>query len=536
MTMQLESRTTRRAAFGLILGLSLGALSACDSLLEVDLPHLLTDAALGPDGTAETQVNSAIALFECGSSAFANLRSVTRTYWSRLPVPGGICTDSTPTPGAGDCDSASNDRSFFDQIAGARALLTTAPERLVATAEGTGSGVYDRIQDEWNLGQPGERLSAIAAIYVAASLDLFGEFMCEASIDGSDLMTPTDVLDLAEEWITDRALVHIGNFGDFTMPFGIASSATTMAMGLRARIRWANGDLAGAAADAATVPDDFTAWVTRETGSTRRNKTYHSARANGFSGMYGIIDWWLPGIRRPNPVTGVAWPNPIPFTGYIFLGIMPDGRALEAGNLPVRWAEEIRDINDDPIPLGNGAVVDTRVPHIKKPIQGPEPREVPDNYASEDENEPLVLWREMRLIEADFALSQGNLQGVIDIVNALRVFHNLLPISGAYLATLQADADEVRYMLLEERRRELFASSGRYWSTKIQNTDLLWFPRRQGQTPFNTYDLLGGVRLLFDPDTYLLNPHFVERGGNDARTTGLYLVADEPGTRGTLHK
>jgi hypothetical protein len=47
-----------------------GALGACDSLLEADLPYLLTDAAIQGAGTAETQVNSAQALFECGISTF----------------------------------------------------------------------------------------------------------------------------------------------------------------------------------------------------------------------------------------------------------------------------------------------------------------------------------------------------------------------------------------------------------------------------------------------------------------------------------
>ena len=105
-------------------------------------------------------------------SAFANFALGHEDVLEQVAGSGRNLHRFDPNPGGGDCDSASNDRSFFDQIAGARALLTTAPERLVDTAEGTGSGVYDRIQDEWNLGQPGERLSAIAAIYVASKSPL----------------------------------------------------------------------------------------------------------------------------------------------------------------------------------------------------------------------------------------------------------------------------------------------------------------------------------------------------------------------------
>ena len=164
------------------------------------------------------------------------------------------------------------------------------------------------------------------------------------------------------------------------MPHGIASSAQSMAISMRARFRWATGNLSGAAADAATIPQGCTAWVTREQGATRRNKIYHAATEVGFSGMLGINTWWNPAIRRPNPATGQLWPDPIPFTGYFFLGIMPDGRALEAGNLPVVWAEEVRDANGDPISTGNGAVADSRVQHHIQPSQGPGPEDVPDKY------------------------------------------------------------------------------------------------------------------------------------------------------------
>ena len=378
------------------------------------------------------------------------------------------------------------------------------------------------MEDEWDLGPDEERLKAIAAIYVTATLDHFGEFVCESALDGSDLITPTEMLNLAEEW-TDRALGHIGNTpgGDFAMPHGISTSARQMAMGLRARIRWANGDLAGAAADAATIPDGYFAYVTRETGEQRRNKTYHAARSIGFGGMLGVNDWWEPQIRDPNPATGERWPNPIPFTGYLFLGIMPgDGRALEPGNYPVVLADVIRDEGNEPLFLNNGAVADTRVQHIKKAIQGPDEEWVPDNYKAEDDDEPLVSWEEMRFIEVDFALSQGNLQRAIDIVNNLRRVADLPLISGDYQASLLADRDQVRYMLVEERRRELFASGARYYAFKIQNTDLLWFPRRQGQTPFQGYGLLGAVRFLFAADEYETNPYFIARGGQDARGTG----------------
>ena len=486
----------RSAALGLIFGLSV---TGCDSLLVVDLPHLLTDAAIEDQSTAEVQVNSAIALFECSYTAFGLMAMGAEDVMESIAGVAGGQHRYDETADGGTCDTSASSDAWVNGMFGSRALLSNDPQLFHATAEGTARGVYDRMQSDWDLGAEGDRLSAIAAIYVAAALTHMGEFLCESAIDGSVLLTPSDMLGMAEDWITNRALVHIAANpgGDFVMPFGIATSANRMALALRARIRWANGDLPGARADALSVlgaEPDFNAWVTRENGETRRNKIFHAATFVAFSGGLGINTWWNGAIRNPNPATGLIWPQDLPFTGYLFMGIMPDGRTLEAGNFPVAWAEELRDSNDDPIPTNNGSVADSRTKHLFKTIQGSSVREVPDRYSADDDDVPYMTWEELRLIEADYERSQGNLQGVIDIVNMLRTDKSLPLISGAYQVTLLASTTEVRFMLIEERRREFYAEGGRYWSTKIQNTDLTWFPRGQGTTPDQGYNYQGAVR------------------------------------------
>jgi hypothetical protein len=504
----------------LLLGVSLATMTACESLLEADIPHLLTDAAIQGPESAETQINSIIALFECGYTAFG-LTALGPEDVMESVAGAGAQHHYQAAPSTGNCDGSSASTAYFDQLMGARAMVSNDPAKLVPTATGPANGVYDRINGEWQLGATGERLSAIAAIYMGASLTHFGEFLCEMAFDGSDMITPPEVLGLAEDWITDRALVHINTVGDFAMPNGASSSARLMALSIRSRIHWANRDYAAAAADAATVlaaNPNFVAWITREAGETRRNKIYHSATAVGFSGGLGVNTWWNGAIRSPNPVTGQLWPTQIPFTGYLFLGIMPDGRTLEAGNLPVRYAQEIRDGQRNPIPLNNGAVPDTRVQHIYKGIQGPNPREVPNRYTADENDIPYMTWQELRLIQADYAFSQGNFPAVIDHINALRAFANLPQISGAYRASL-TNATAVRHLLIEERRREFYAEGGRYWSTKIQNTDLLWFPRAQGSTTTG-YNYAGVVRQHFPTDEFETNPYFIARGGLSARGTG----------------
>ena len=525
----------QKAGRALTLVAAVGALSACDDLLEVDLPHILTDAAIEGAASAPVQVNSAIALFECGYTHFGLMglgaedvaQSIAGVY------SGGHVYDHTPDTGT--CDGSDTNDSWFDQIMGARAMLSSDPALMTptgasVTAVGEANGVYDKIvSGEFALGAPGERLAAIGALYTAMSITHLGEFVCDIGLDGSELYTPLQALDVADAWV-GRALTHIGNYGDFAMPFGVAASAQNMATAVRARLLWASQDLAGAntAAGAVLAADpEFVAWVTREAGDTRRNKIWFNVSSVGFSGMLGINDWWNPANYGPNPATGTPWPSPIPFTGYLFLGIYPDGRALEAGNQPVRWAEEFRQLGEDPTPLANGAVEDTRVLHFKKTIQGPAPEEVPATYSGDDSDIPYMTWQELKLIQADYQLHEvGGAAGhaaAIGLVNEIRTAAGLPTITGAYLTTLTDgtnDAAEVRAMLLEERRRELFNEGARYWSTKIQNTDMLWFPRYQGQTPFQGYNLLGAVRQLFASDEYESNLNWVAAGAQNARGTG----------------
>jgi len=530
-------RLGRWGARALALGMSLGALSACDSLLEADLPYLLTDAAIEGPETAETQTNSMQALFECGISTFGWIAMGHEDVFESVAGVAGGAHIFRADPNTGLCGDADNDQSWFDQIMGARALGSTDPAKfpLAPNAEGAGQGVYDKLTGEFNLGAPGERLSAIAAFYIATAMNHFGTFYCEGAIDSSDLIPGTAFLTMAEQWV-DRALTHVNNYGDFTMPNNAAASAQNATLALRAQIRWAAGNLAGAADDAAAVlasDPQFESYVTREAGDTRRNRVFQaggSLTRAGFSGILGLNTWWNGATRPPNPATGQLWPQTIPHTGYIFLGIGPDGATYDANYYPVRWALEERDGNGDPVvPAGNTAVEDTRTLTLFASIQGPEKREVPAKYTDDADDMPMASWRELRLILAEWQNTVNNNQAAaIAQVNILRTFHNLPLISGAFEASLLGNQLATRNMLYEEARREYFAEGlGRFWALKIKNTDIAWFPRRQGQTPANGYNLLGGVRLHFPNDEYTNNPSVSAAGGLALRGT-LCPTAEAP--------
>jgi hypothetical protein len=320
-----------------------------------------------------------------------------------------------------------------------------------------------------------------------------------------------------------------------------------MMIAMRAQFALAAGRLADANADALTVlgaAPTFEAFATRESGSQRRNKVYDAGTSAKFSGMIGLNTFWNGPTRPPNPATGTTWPSQIPFTGYIFLGIMPDGRTLQANNHAVRWAEELRcsgpadsrgcGTAEQPVSLANGAAADPRVTHRFESIQGPAKREVPTKYTSQDSDIPLVTWRELTLIRARFENEVNNNQAAaIALINGLRGVGvpDISNTGGTLLTELTNGADdaalvgttdqeEMRMIILEEARRELYGGeNGRWYQWKIQNTDLMWFPRFQGFTQ-SGYRLQGGVRLTFPNDEFDRNEFFQAAGGRAARGMG----------------
>lgn len=466
-------------------------LAACDH--PPPLEYRIDPAAL------ELELQEAIADFECGYTTFAWIAMGHEDALASLAGVSQTTHVYRADAATGECETESFAPTWFDPIMGARAQISNAAE----------TGLYDLMRAE----PPGpeiERLAAIAAIYMAAALAHFGEFYCEVTFDGGDLRTPDAVLEEAEAWLTDRALVHVASRGDFALPGGVATSARTTALALRARIRWARGDLAGAASDAAEVPYGFAAWITREDSPTRRNKVYYAGRTAA-SPMLRMNDWWS---GAANPATGAPWASPIPFTGYLFLGVGPDGRAVDDLGRPVLWAEEMRDHNLDVIPRGGGIVADPRVPHEFVGISGAEVPERPTKYTSAADDIPLVSWREMWLILAE---AEGG-QVAIDRIDDLRAAASLPPVT--YVDGATASPEQIRFMILEERRRELFGEGGRHWASKLHNLDVAWFPRGEGTTPFAGYPYRGGVRLAMPEEEYLTNPHLLARGGLAARGTG----------------
>lgn len=462
---------------------AIGALAGCDSLLEVDLPAAVTSDALENPSTAAVQVNSVIAGVECAYSSLAiDAAGMEDNFQMVSGVAGGYSQyDDTPT--GGGCDGGPYTQSWVN------ALLT---------ARGQGYGVYESVSG-WAIANQ-QRMLATLALYNAVTLGVFGEFFCEFAINASPLMTYGETLDEAEDW-ADLVFTHApATFAITTLQGTITTDIHQTTYALRARLKYANGDLPGAAADAALVNDGHMAWILREDGEDRRNMVSSTqgngggVQAAGFlqgpvrlavGNPYGISELG----SHPN---GTPWPDPVPFTGYIDLAIeTATGRAVSDAGHALTLAD-------------GGTEADTRVEHALGPTAGGVDNVI-QKYPSLSDDIPLVNWREMRLIQAENA---GAGSAGVDFVNEIRAADGLPEVAGAYRTLVEGNADRFDDLIIEERRRALWLEA-RFWSTKILKNEKLWFPRGIGswENANATYGLGGGVRLLMPQAEYEINPN-----------------------------
>ena len=462
-------RVTRRTGVAATLGLAL-ALGACSDLLDVTLPAQLTDDVLVSPVGAGVQINTIIAAFEGQMSDFNWVLSGHEDANEIYLMSPSASSGTTRVEGtAGQFNGFSVARKFARDL-------------------------HEKLDKEWTVQQVPQRQQylAITSLYEGAVFNWMASSLCEGTVDGGPLLTQKQMHAEAERLLT-RAITEIGT-SDFALPYGVSSSALTMAYGLRAQRRWMDGDKAGAKADAERVPARFNAFITREATDVRRNLPYYAGTASGFAELKGVNDWWKGPQQPANPVTGRTWPVVIPFTGYTELGILPDGRAIRDDGLPIRRAGLYRTAGEDQ------AVADSRVRFRVGQVQGKGSGYINAKWASEGDDVPLVNWKEMVLIRAEV---EGG-QRAIDLVNELRVADNLPRVTYAS----PNNAPQIKYMIIEERRRALFLE-GRFYYTKLQNLDLLWFPRKSGTVPGGA-NYQGGVRFAMPDAEYLLNKNITD--------------------------
>jgi len=493
-------------------------LAGCDKLLEVNLPAAVTSEAINDPSVAGVLVNSVMANVECGYSSMAMDAAGYEDNWQRYSGVAGNYSEYGVTPSGGTCDNDSYSQEWIDPF---------------LTARGQGYDTYAKISNWGDAVPDKDELMATTAIYTAIVLENFGSFFCESVISGpnpgeeGDLLTPTMTLDSALHWL-NVAQSHITAAGDFAITTGAgthASSAQTLVTGLTARIRWmrsggvAGADMTAAATAAAAVPDGYMAWILREEAEKRRNMVSSTQGGGGGVQAAGFLQGPIRLKTGENDygyadlgdkLDGTPWPDSIPYTGYIDLAIeTATGRAIGDDGFPINLLE-------DPV----GTERDPRVEHkIGNTAGGPD--NIIQKYKSLTDDIPLLNWREMRLIQAEAA---GPGAAATALVNSIRTADGLPIIQGAYQTLVESNADRFLDMIIEERRRSLWLEA-RYWATKLQHTDMLWFPRAAGDliNSAAAYSIGGGVRLLMGTDEYQINPNLRDAGGLALRTKGCEL-------------
>ena len=269
----------------------------------------------------------------------------------------------------------------------------------LSVARGTADTILARLQ-EWTdeqmpTGVNRTQLIGKAAAYAGYSILLLGESMCSAAINIGPELSKTELWNEAKSRF-DVAVTAATAAGDNT--------TRNLALVGRARTLLNLGQVAAAGADAALVTAGFGVNASAlATGTNRQqNLVFVHTQVSNFSSV------------DPS------------FVGLTFGGVADPRVSVTVTSPPV--------IGSD------GNTVMRRV----------------NKYASRGAPIPIARYNEARLILAEADVAAGDLQGAVDIINALHTAAGL----PAYDGTGQTAA-QVLAQVIEERRRELFLEGQR---------------------------------------------------------------------------
>jgi hypothetical protein len=209
----MNKQMKRWGRLAVVLGFAFGA-SACDKLLEVELPAQLGDDALDDPSGAEAVVGSMIEHYE---------QAVDLMVWQlHGHEDGGEIYLASPGTNAGDMTYG------IDAVGGPRSSVqlgtSTGYEgwfQEMTTTIRFSKFLHGKLEKEWTVTQVPNRARymAFTSIYEGAALTRLGETMCETAIDNGPLLAPNEVLDMAITSLT-RSLTEIAALpgGDVAMP------------------------------------------------------------------------------------------------------------------------------------------------------------------------------------------------------------------------------------------------------------------------------------------------------------------------------
>lgn len=236
-------------ATGLVAVCSLG-LSGCESVLDVKLPGSVTAETLDNPAMAATINSSVIGDFECAfanyvnSTALLSAEMIHSSGWLEVRIWSQRRITPQESSNLGDCRTTRGFGTYLT-LHTARVQAEDARKRF----------------EGWDVANKNSVL-ATAAAYAGYATALLGEGYCEMVLDGGPIMTPAQVLAVAED--------RFGKAIDLAQQAG-NSDIVNMARVGRARVRLDLGKKGDAAADAKLVPDGYTKLVTRSAEERSRN-------------------------------------------------------------------------------------------------------------------------------------------------------------------------------------------------------------------------------------------------------------------------
>jgi len=220
--------------------LLIGALGACDSLLEVENPGAVEAGDLENPAMAPTIVNGALGQFECAYTSYVASTSVlaseTINSSSWLNINGWGWRGLELETITGSCPGGR----------GATGLGAYTPLQQAVYLTSEGSRLIEGFPDEAVPDK--EAMLGLLAAYGGFAHLLLGEGFCEMTIDQGPIIPLSDVLRMAEERFT-AAIAHAQAAGN--------GDLALMARAGRARARLDLGELEDAYADADAIPQGF---------------------------------------------------------------------------------------------------------------------------------------------------------------------------------------------------------------------------------------------------------------------------------------
>jgi hypothetical protein len=254
----------RRSLSAVAMSVLFLGVTACNGLLDVTNPGRVAESDLDNPALIETLVNSALGQFECAYTQYVATAGIMANEYvnssSWLDINGWGWRGIELKTITGSCPGNRNATGLgaYTPLQQARYQAEDAARRIDAFPA---EEVADRE----------EKLAYLSA-YAGYAYILLGEGYCEMAIDQGPLMTPPEVLAIAETKFTE-AIGHAEAAG--------LEDLRLLAVAGRARTRLDLGNLEGAASDAEEIPEGYV-WNAEysTTDARRENRIYNLNRRN----------------------------------------------------------------------------------------------------------------------------------------------------------------------------------------------------------------------------------------------------------------